>query len=295
MKTLVIGTRGSPLALAQTNLVAGLLRAAHPGLTVEIKIIKTSGDRFQQASLAAAGGKGLFTKEIEDELLAGTIHLAVHSLKDLPTTLPAGLAIGAVLEREDPRDVLITREPVALTGLAQGARVATSSIRRRAQLLAARPDLDVVEIRGNVDTRLRKLGENSDWAATILAAAGLNRLAIKPHWPQYHFQPIPLDVMIPAVGQGAIACECRSDDARTLQLLAAINHAETRACVEAERSFLHAIGGGCQLPFAAHATASGRDLRLTAARFSPAIQRVALTGQQADPINLGQRAAAGLS
>jgi hydroxymethylbilane synthase len=295
MSQLIIGTRGSPLALAQTHLVARLLREAHIGLQVEVRIIKTSGDRFQQASLAAAGGKGLFTKEIEDELLAGNVHLAVHSLKDLPTTLPAGLGIGAVLQREDPRDVLVTREPLTIAGLPPGARIATSSIRRKAQLLAARPDLDIVEIRGNVDTRLRKLGENQDWAATVLAAAGLNRLNITPQWPQYQFAPLPLELMIPAVGQGAIACECRIDDTGTNAALAALDHANTRCCVEAERAFLHAIGGGCQLPFAAHAEVAGNELNLTAARFSPVPKRIRVTGVRTDPHALGQRAAAGLS
>jgi len=290
MKPLIIGTRGSPLALAQTNHVIGLLRRAHAGLMVEQRIIKTTGDRFQQASLAAAGGKGLFTKEIEDELRNGAIHLAVHSLKDLPTTLPAGLTLGAVPPREDPRDVLITRISATLDSLPAGACVATSSIRRQAQLRACRPDLKITEIRGNVGTRLQKLADTTDFVATILAAAGLNRLGLQPA----HAVPLDPDLMIPAVGQGAIGLEVRENDLATQELLAAINDPGTLACVEAERSFLHAIGGGCQLPFAGHATIAGNTVRLTAARFSPAIQRVTLTGPQSDPLTLGQRAASAL-
>ncbi len=281
MKTLVIGTRGSPLALAQVDIVTGLLRQAHPGLTVERKIIKTSGDRFTELSLAGGAGKGLFTKEIEEHLLAGDIQLAVHSLKDLPTQLPAGLTLAAMPKREDARDVLIGAE--SIEALPRGARVGTSSIRRRAQLLARRPDLRIEEIRGNIGTRLEK-AKNYD--AIILAAAGLNRLGVK-----VECHPLDLDVMIPAVGQGIIACECREQDLETQELLAAINHADTLACAEAERVFLRAMGGGCQLPFAAHARVAGNDLRLVAAQFEPAVRRVELTGAKAEPRELGERAA----
>jgi hydroxymethylbilane synthase len=276
MKTLVIGTRGSPLALAQVDIVTGLLRTARPDVNIERKIIKTSGDRFTEISLAGGAGKGLFTKEIEEHLLAGDIQLAVHSLKDLPTELPAGLTLAAMPKREDPRDVLIGAE--SIEALPRGARVGTSSLRRRAQLLARRPDLKIEEIRGNIGTRLEK-AKNYD--AIILAAAGLNRLGLK-----VECHPLEFEVMIPAVGQGIIACECREDDLETQEILAAINDGNTLACAEAERVFLRAMGGGCQLPFAAHAFG---NLKLIAARFEPEVQRVELTGP--DPRELGERAA----
>jgi hydroxymethylbilane synthase len=276
------------------DIISALLRQAHPGLQLERRIIKTSGDMFQTVSLTKGDGKGLFTKEIEEQLLAGQIDVAIHSLKDLPTTLPDGLCLGASPTREDVRDVLISKQPMSVATLPAGATIATSSIRRRAQLLAARPDLNVVEIRGNVDTRLRKLGENTDWAATILACAGLNRLGIRPNWPQYHWQPLPVEVMLPAVGQGAIACEIRTNDAGTRALLAKVNDAATFASVTAERSFLHAIGGGCQLPYAAHGTVTGDELRLVAAMFSEdgkTVKRSTVTGKVMEATALGRQAA----
>ena len=276
MNSLRIGTRGSPLALAQVDIITGLLQKAHTGLKVERKIIKTSGDRFLDMSLSAGAGKGLFTKEIEDQLLAGEFELAVHSMKDLPTQMPEGLTIGAVPAREDAHDVLIGAKSVDT--LPKGARVATSSVRRKAQLLARRPDLQICEIRGNVGTRLQKA---KDFDAIVLAAAGLKRLGLKAE-----FVPLDFDVMIPAVGQGIIACQCREDDLETQELLAAINHAHTLACAEAERVFLRAMGGGCQLPFAAHAFG---NLKLIAARFEPEIRRVEVTGTE--PHELGERAA----
>lgn len=291
MKPLVIGTRGSPLAQAQVAIVRGLLTKAHPPLVIETQVIKTSGDQFGDLSLAAGGGKGLFTKEVEDQLLDGAIDLAVHSLKDLPTTLPAGLMIGAVPPREDARDVLVAKPPTTLAGLPVGAHIATSSIRRRAQLLARRPDLQVHEIRGNVGTRLRKLAESDTLTALILAAAGLRRLGL---W-QSSDRLLAVDEMIPAVGQGAIGIEVRAADHATRELLAAINDATTAACVTAERAFLHAIGGGCQLPFAAHAQINGGALRLLAARFSPdgTDQRITeVRGAPADAESLGAQAAA---
>jgi hydroxymethylbilane synthase len=277
MKTIVIGTRGSPLALAQVDIIAGLLH----GVMVERKIIKTSGDRFMDASLSATGGKGLFTKEIEDLLLAGDINLAVHSLKDLPTQLPEGLTIAAVPEREDAHDVLISAKYQSVGELPKGARIGTSSVRRKAQLLARRPDLQIAEIRGNVGTRLQKA---SEYDGIILAAAGIKRLGLTA--PAH---PLDFDLMIPAVGQGIIACETREADLETQEVLAAINHADTLACAEAERVFLRALGGGCQLPYAGHATVTGRQLRLIGARFEPDIRRVDLTGT--DPHELGERAA----
>lgn len=291
MKSLILGSRGSPLALAQVEIVKGLLAQAHPGLTIELQIIKTSGDKFLDVSLAAAGGKGLFTKEIEDQLHAGQIDIAVHSLKDLPTDLPAGLILGAVPKREDPRDVLISKACRTIDDLPQGARVASSSLRRRSQLLARRPDLQIEEIRGNVDTRLRKLRETDGLAATVLAAAGLNRLNMWPRLEGLHHQKLELDVMIPAVGQGAIGIECRSADTETRRVLAAIQHAETRACVDAERAFLRALGGGCQVPYPAHGRVINGILHLVGARFEAETRRGEVTGNLDQAIALGERLA----
>ena len=294
MKPIIFGTRGSALALAQTELIRAMLQKAHPALQTEVRIIKTSGDIFQTASLASSGGKGLFTKEIEDQMLQGAIDLAVHSLKDLPTILPDGLTIGAVPPREDARDVFISKRYTTLDSLPPGARVATSSVRRAAQLWAHRPDLQMEPIRGNLDTRLRKLDENPAFDATILAAAGLHRLGLMPQWPQFHFQVLDIDVMIPAVGQGAIAVEVREADLPTQELLSAVNDADVLACIEAERVFLRVLGGGCHVPFAAHATIHGDQMRMVAGKFSPDGKQAArtdLTGPKTDPHTLGERAA----
>jgi hydroxymethylbilane synthase len=294
MSRLVIGTRGSPLALAQSNMVRAQLQQAHPGLVVELKIIKTSGDIFQAVSMAAGGGKGFFTKEIEEQLLRGEIQLAVHSLKDLPTQLPAGLGLGAVPVREDPHDVLVSRQFAGLDQLPQRARVATSSVRRKAQLLARRPDLLVEEIRGNVETRLRRLNERPDLAATILAAAGLKRLGLLGRRDDLHWHSLDFDVMIPAVGQGLIGIEIREDDRETRDALAPLNDAAARACGDAERAFLRRMGGGCQVPFAAYATVSGEQLELLAGVFSPdgaSAQRIAVSGSCATAEAVGEQAA----
>jgi len=285
MNRIVIGTRGSPLALAQVEIIAGLLGKAHPGFKIERKVIKTSGDRFMDASLSATGGKGLFTKEIEDLLLAGEIDLAVHSLKDLPTRLPEGLTIAAVPAREDAHDVLVSERYASVAALPKGARIGTSSVRRKAQLLARRPDLQIAEIRGNVGTRLQKA---SEYDAIILAAAGIKRLGLIA--PAH---PLDFDFMIPAVGQGVIACETREADLEIQEKLAAINHTDTLACAEAERVFLRALGGGCQLPYAGHATVTGDKLRLIGARFEPDIRRADVTGT--DPREVGERAAREIS
>lgn len=294
MKSIVLGTRGSPLAVAQTAIVRALLAKSHPDLRVEAKVIKTSGDQFHNLSLSAAGGKGLFTKEIEDHLLRGEIQVAVHSLKDLPIDLPDGLTIGAVPTREDARDVFISKRVATLDELPTRARVATSSIRRRAQLLARRPDLQIEEIRGNVETRLHKLVENDSLDALILAAAGLNRLELWDKVGDLHFQKLNVDVMIPAVGQGAIACEVRESDFETQEWLAAINDADAVACAEAERTFLQALGGGCQVPYAAYAWVNGEQMWLIGARFSADgkdVSRAETIGPKSDPADLGERAA----
>ena len=294
MKPLIIGTRGSPLALAQVEIVRDLLKKAHPNLSVEAKVIKTSGDIFTEKSLSAGGGKGVFTKEIEDQLLNEEIDVAVHSLKDLPTVLPTGLTVGAVPVREDARDVFISTKARSIEELAQGAHVATSSIRRRAQLLAQRPDLQVEEIRGNVETRLRKLVENISLDAIILAAAGLRRLGLWRTLDHLHWQEIDFTVMLPAAGQGAIACEVRESDSTTLELMSVINDADSAASTTAERAFLQALGGDCQTPYAAFAAVVEENLRLLGATFSPDgkdVRRTKVTGPKNMPRELGERAA----
>jgi hydroxymethylbilane synthase len=294
MKPLTIGTRGSPLALAQVVIIRGLLQKACPALPVETKVITTSGDNFTNLSLTAGGGKGLFTKEIEEQLLRGEIHVAVHSLKDLPTILPEGLMIGAVSPREDVHDAFISKRFSSIQELPHNARVATSSIRRRAQLLAKRPDLQIEEIRGNVETRLRKLEENDSLDALILAAAGLRRLGLWRTYGKLHWQEIDFELMIPAVGQGAIACEVRDSDTVTREAMARVNDDNTAACTTAERVFLQVLGGGCQVPYAAHATVEGERLRMLGATFSPDgknVRRTEIIGSKNDPRDVGERAA----
>jgi hydroxymethylbilane synthase len=242
-----IGTRGSPLALAQAREVCQRLEAAHgPGrLAFEVRVIKTSGDRIQDRPLAEAGGKGLFTKEIEEALAAGEVDIAVHSMKDMPTLLPAGLALTCYLPREDVRDAFISGNAPALSALPAGAVVATSSLRRQAQIRHLRPDLAVVPIRGNVDTRLRKLSEGvAD--ATLLALAGLKRLGLEDKATA----PVPVEEMLPAVAQGAIGVETRADDVAMAEVLAPINHEATALAVTAERAFLAKLEGSCRMPIA---------------------------------------------
>jgi hydroxymethylbilane synthase len=256
-QTIVVGTRGSELALTQTKWVIDQLVRHRPDLEVQLETVRTEGDILRSASLAQIGGTGVFVKEIEAALLAGEIDLAVHSLKDLPVQQPAGLAIGAVCPREDPRDVLISTRAGGLDGLPQGAAVGTGSLRRRAQLLLHRPDLEILDIRGNVGTRLRKL-RDEDLDAIVLAAAGLRRLGHTVREDQY----LPLDVMLPAVGQGALAVEVRDGDPVTMPLVAAVNDPMTRAAVLAEMAFLAAFGGGCAVPIGAYAEVIGDTVRL---------------------------------
>ena len=245
--------------MTQTRLVSDALARAWPQLHFEIQAIRTEGDRLAHVSLSKIGGRGIFVKEIEHALLAGKIDLAVHSLKDLPSTLPSGLTIAAIPLREDARDVLIARNGLPLTALPPGATLATSSPRRFAQLRAARPDLRFVDLRGNVDTRLRRL-HAGDFDAIVLAAAGVLRLGRGGEVTEY----LPLDLCLPAVGQGALAVEVRADDADLLKLLSAVDHPRTRAAVTAERAFLRTLGGGCRVPIAAYADVSpdGTMLRL---------------------------------
>jgi hydroxymethylbilane synthase len=251
MPNLIIGSRGSKLALWQTNRIKSRLEEAYPGLVIAIEIIKTTGDKLTEASLAAIGGKGVFTKEIEEALLDHRVDLAVHSLKDLPTTLPDGLHIAAITEREDARDALIVRAALrdgvkSIRDLPEGARVGTSSLRRRSQLLHLRPDLRIIELRGNVETRLRKLDEG-DYDAIVLAAAGLNRLGFSDRIAAR----LATSEMLTAVGQGALGVEARVDDQRVNLLLEVLNHAPTRYATEAERAVLRNLGGGCAVPIAA--------------------------------------------
>ena len=255
--TIRIGTRGSPLALAQAAEVRARLEAAHgPGRhSFDVRVIKTTGDRIQDRPLAEAGGKGLFTKELEEALLGGDIDLAVHSMKDMPTLLPAGLAIACLLPREDVRDAFISRKSASLMDLPPGAVMATSSLRRQAQVLHLRPDLKVVPMRGNVETRLRKLEEGiAD--ATLLACAGLHRLGLADRITS----AIPTDQMLPAVAQGAIGVEIRSEDEATAGLLSPLNDEVTALAVTAERAFLAKLEGSCRTPIAGLAELSGGHL-----------------------------------
>jgi hydroxymethylbilane synthase len=254
-----IGTRGSPLALRQAELVAGRLRHAWPGLAVELVAIRTSADRMPEAHLAQVGGKGLFVKEIDEALLEGRVDVAVHSLKDVPGVLPDGLVLAAFPPREDPRDVLVSRDAAGIAGLARGARVGTGSPRRRAQLLARRPDLRVAPIRGNVETRLRKLEEGA-CDAVVLAAAGLARLGLAPAGATL-LEP---EEMLPAIGQGTLGVETRAEDRRVRERVAAVDDPLTRAAALAERAFLVRIGGSCTTPLAGLARPRAGELRLDA-------------------------------
>ena len=254
--SLRIATRKSQLALWQAEHVAALLRAAHPDLLVELVPMSTKGDRIQDRSLAAIGGKGLFIKELEVALEEHRADIAVHSMKDVPGDLPAGLEIAAVLARADPRDALLTGKATRLTDLPQGARVGTSSLRRQAQLLAIRPDLKIEALRGNVDTRLRRLDEG-ELDAIILACAGLIRLG----WEHRITGRLEPGECLPAVAQGIIGIECRTDDRATVSRLSVLNDAPTRSAMDAERAFAGRLGGSCQSPIAAHATL--QDQRLT--------------------------------
>ncbi len=259
MGSLCIGTRGSPLALAQAEAVRDLVRGHHPGLDVSLEVIRTSGDRFVDRNLAEIGGKGLFTKEIEDALIAGTIDIAVHSMKDVPTWLPEGLGIFCMLKREDPRDVLIAPKAAGIADLAPGAVVGTASLRRKAQILRLRPDLKVVPFRGNVQTRLEKLARG-EADATLLALAGLKRLGLADEIvTQGPGVILGLDDMLPAPSQGAVGIECRANDENVRQLLAPLNHVPTMVRIAAERSALEALDGSCRTPIAALAEFADAD------------------------------------
>ncbi|MGH9777599.1 MAG: hydroxymethylbilane synthase [Candidatus Acidiferrales bacterium] len=255
---LILGTRGSPLALWQANHIKTILERAHPALEVRLETIRTTGDKITDVPLGQVGGtKALFTKEIEDALLAGRIDLAVHSLKDLPVALPEGLTLGAIPLREDPRDALISRHGQPLAKLPAGARVGTSSLRRQLQLRLLRDDLVIEPLRGNLDTRLRKLDEGR-YDAIVLALAGLKRMG----WADRATQVFSPEEMVPAIGQGALAIEIREDDAELRTALGPLGDPDTESCVEAERAFLARLGGGCQVPLAAHAQVKRERLQL---------------------------------
>ena len=245
-RKLHIGTRGSKLALWQAHWVQAELLKAHPTLSVKIIVIKTKGDKILDVPLAKVGGKGLFVKEIEDALLEDKIDLAVHSMKDMPAELPGGLIIGAIPQRENPQDVLVSKSG-CLAELPEGALIGTSSLRRAAQILFARPDMCIDSLRGNLDTRLRKL-DTGDMDAIVLAAAGIRRLGLKHRITEY----LDSSVMLPAAGQGALCIEIRAGDEETGALVGEMNHADTRTVVLGERAFLHRLGGSCQVPIAAH-------------------------------------------
>ena len=252
-----IGTRGSGLALTQSNWVADQIGKRFPNLTAEIVIIKTKGDIMQDVSLVKIGGKGVFVKEIEEALLAGVIDMAVHSMKDVPAEVPAGLEIAITPEREDPRDVLISRGNRKIEEMPKGARIGTGSLRRGYQLLNLLPDIEIVPLRGNLDTRVKKI-EMDNLAGVIVAAAGLKRMG----WSDRVSQYLPVEMMLPAVGQGVLGLELRSNDRETKDILSFLNHETTWIEVGAERAFLQRLGGGCRLPIAAYGKRQGKQLLL---------------------------------
>ncbi|HOI74277.1 MAG TPA: hydroxymethylbilane synthase [Syntrophales bacterium] len=250
-----IGTRGSALALKQSGWVADRIRERHPGLAVELVVIKTKGDIMQDVALVKIGGKGVFVKEIEESMLRGEVDLAVHSMKDMPAELPEGLTISVTPKREDPRDVLISRGNVKFEHLRRGSRIGTGSLRRRCQLVSIYPDLEIVPLRGNLDTRIRKV-ETEGLDGIIVAAAGIRRMG----WMDRVTQFLPEELILPAAGQGVLALETRTGDGRTGEALAFLNDPVTWGEAGAERAFLQRLGGGCQVPVAAHAKKKGGDV-----------------------------------
>jgi len=282
---LVIGTRGSKLALWQSEYVRGKLEEV-TGLPVRLKVIKTTGDKILDVPLAKVGGKGLFTKELEVELLAGTVDLCVHSMKDVPTELPGGCAIAAMPERVDPRDVIVSGAGYDIITLPQGARLGTSSLRRRSQVVHLRPDLEIVDVRGNLDTRMRK-AEDGELDAVILAAAGITRMG----WGDRITSYVPVTQMVPAVGQGAIGIEIREDDEYMLHAMEKIGHPETMECVTAERVVMRRLEGGCQVPIGAYARYEDGTLTMDAMVGSVDGQRIVrhqMCGDAGEPEALGE-------
>ncbi len=279
----VIATRQSRLALWQAHFIQSKLRAAHPELTVELLAITTKGDRWLSSPLAELGGKGLFIKELEQALLEGKADLAVHSVKDVPADLPVAFSMPVIGFREDVRDTLVSASGAGLAGLPRGARIGSSSLRRQAQLLAVRGDLNVLPIRGNVETRLKKL-DDGDFDAVVLAAAGLNRLGLARRVTEF----LELDICLPAAGQGALGIECRAGDAEVVELLSPLQDAKVLACVTAERKVTQALGADCSSPLAAHAVFSADRLTLRALVARPdgtQVLRAQAVGE--DPVSVG--------
>jgi len=256
-KQIRIGTRSSTLALWQAEWVKAELEKKYPGMTVSLTKIKTTGDKILDVPLAKVGGKGLFVKEIEEAMLEAEIDIAVHSMKDVPTFFPDGLHLACITKREDPRDALLSRNKVRFADLPQGANIGTSSLRRQAQLMKVRPDFVIQQLRGNVDTRIRKLKEGQ-FDAIILAAAGVNRLGLAENVTEY----LDPEVSLPAIGQGALGIECRVDDRELNDLIAFFNHADTRTCVTGERALLRRLEGGCQVPIAGYGEMKDGKLHL---------------------------------
>ncbi|WP_243386148.1 hydroxymethylbilane synthase [Bacillus kexueae] len=293
MRKIIVGSRRSKLAMTQTKWVISQLKELGVPYEFEIKEIVTKGDKILDVTLSKVGGKGLFVKEIEQAMLDGEIDMAVHSMKDMPAVLPDGLMIGCVPEREDYRDALIAKGYQTFRDLAPGSVIGTSSLRRGAQLLAMRPDLEIKWIRGNIDTRLEKL-KNEEYDAIILAAAGLKRMG----WSdEVVTEFLDASISLPAVGQGALAIECRESDAELREMLQKLNHPETALAVQAERSFLHKMEGGCQVPIAGLATVLDNDeisfTGLVASTDGKIVYKETLTGK--DPMELGERVAKLLS
>ena len=289
MKALRIGTRGSALALWQARSISEALRAV-AGVQSEIVIVKTSGDKFQQSSFSEIGTKGVFIKELEDALLERRVDLAVHSMKDVPTEIPGGLTIAAICKRQDVRDALLSTNGLSLNRLPRGARVGTSSLRRKSQLLFARSDLKILDLRGNVDTRIEKL-KRGDYDAIVLAKAGLDRLGLSANISEV----LSTDVCLPAAGQGAIGIEARAEDAESLEILSALNDGETRSGVEAERAVLAGLEGGCQVSIGVWGRVESGKLVLEVAVLSPdGAQRMREKSSCApeDAVALGERVAA---
>jgi hydroxymethylbilane synthase len=284
-----IGTRGSKLAMTQANYVAGCLKQIAPEISTEICVIKTAGDIMQDVSLLKIGGKGVFVKEIEDALLSGTIDLAVHSMKDVPTENPEGLNIAAILPREDARDILVSRDNKKIEFMPKGAKIGTGSMRRASQILAIMPDITIVPLRGNLDTRLKKI-ETENLAGVILAAAGMKRMGFAEKITQY----LPIETMLPAVGQGALGLEIRNNDEALKKIMIKLNHEPTQREVTAERSYLRALGGGCQLPIAAFGKINNGQLfleGLVAALQGANIIRDKVKGDPAEAEELGKKLA----
>jgi hydroxymethylbilane synthase len=289
MRSLVIGTRGSSLALCQAEIVRARLEERFPDQEFRLQTIKAEADAKPDVPLIAMGGEGIFVKELEAALLEERIDLAVHSLKDLPLATPSGLCLAAILERDEPRDALVSASGAVFERLPSGARVGTSSLRRRSQLLSRRNDLQPLDIRGNVDTRLRKLDEGR-YDAIVIAACGLFRLGLEERITEH----LDFSVMLPEPGQGALAVEARIEDRQTLERLRVLDDPTTRAAVEAERAFLQALGGGCRVPIAAYAALDGGTLKLEGAVIAPDGSRTLrghAEGPMTEPLALGSRLA----